>query len=291
MTEASLIEFLSEQEEDELNKLENEVISLSNNVLESARRAGEVLSIIKEKKYFTKSRRGKPTPVFDDFADYAKYTFGKGKTMSYNYVAVFNVMKSMEDEGLDPMMLGSIQNALAVHHELKRLTRVNKDLNPLFRQILHKGITVVENICPIDMVTGELLVTPEAISAAFETIGQVAKSGYYEIEGHQIPIELGQVALDDQASKEMYEAIQQRRLLAADDTKQKRTRMFEPKPGIQSFVPIKLDDVRQVHVLCPQHGTTQSKALLNGGLLLVCECRALMQIVENESMLVWYDKQ
>lgn len=280
-----VVEYLTDQEQAELEALEAQVADLSNNVLESARKAGEILSIIKDKGLWRKARRGDDERTFTDFADYAKSRFGKGKTMSYNYVAVFNVMKSMEDEGLDPTMLGSIQNALAVHHELRRLTRVNKDLNPLFREILSKGITLVENISPVDQY-GEIQVTPESINAAFKTIEQIAITGHYDIGGEQYPMTLGQIAVDEQATREMYEEIQQRRLLAADDARQRKNRVFEPKPVAQH---VKLPEViKMVYLICPVHGTTGGDSLLQGGIKLHCGCKAILQLIDNESKLVWF---
>jgi hypothetical protein len=281
-----VVEYLTDQEQAELDALESLVEGLSNNVLDSARRAGEILATIRDRGLWRKARRGDDKPCYKDFAEYAKDRFGKGKTMSYNYVAVFNVMKAMEDEGLDPMNLGSIQNVLAVHHQLRRLTRVNKDLKPLFREILSKGITLVENISPIDPKTGEILVTPDSINAAFKTIEQIAISGHYEVQGEQFPMTLGQVAIDEQATREMYEEIQRRRLLAADDATQRRNRVFEPKPGSPS---IRLpEDVKVVYLVCPIHGTTGGDSLLQGGIKMQCGCRAILQLIGNDSKLVWF---
>src|ERR1035437_2282887 len=188
-----LVEYLSPEEEKELDAYEYEVITLSNSVLENAKRVGEVLSIIKEKKLFSKARRNKNTEVYSDFAQYAKAKFGRGKTMAYNYVSVFNIMKAMEEEGLDPLSLGSIQNTLQVHHELKRLTKSNQDLVPLFRTILSKGITLIQNISPKDE-AGNIDISPEGVTAAFNTIKEIAITGTYTINDEQIPMNLANIA-------------------------------------------------------------------------------------------------
>lgn len=287
-----IVEYLSESEEQELEKLESEGIELSDTILKNVRRIGEILNLIKEKKLYTKMRRNKDAPVFSDFAEYAKHTFGKGKTMSYNYVAVYNVMKQMEDLGMDPMKLGSIQNTLQVHHELRRLTRVDERLNPLFREILAKGITLVENICPIDQ-NGELQATPEAIHAAFDTIKEIAITGHYDIDGDQHPISLGQIAVDDQASRMLYEEIQRRRLLASEDAHEKKTGMFKPKPSPNPVEPKK--DYEEVFAICPRHGTVGADALLQGGIKLKCGCRSILQIINSgdskKSALIWFEAE
>jgi hypothetical protein len=281
-----IVEYLSESEEKELDKYEQEVITLSNNALESAKRVGQILTVIKDKKLFTKARRNGNGEVYSDFAEYAKAKFGKGKTMAYNYVSVFNVMKAMEEEGLDPMMLGSIQNTLQVHHELKRLTRANQDLNPLFREILKKGITLIENISPMDE-SGNIDLSPEGVSAAFRTIEEIAVTGAYTINDQQIPMSLANIAVNDQASKEMFEIIQQRRLLAADDTKQKKTRIFEPKPEYKPLPPPPNSEVKIVYAVCPQHGTVHGDALLQGGFRMACGCRAIIRTYEGSTVFMW----
>lgn len=291
MSEAitTVVEFLTPEEEQELDKYEQEVITLSTNALESARRAGEILSIIKEKRLWAKARKDSSSHVYSDFAEYAKAKFGRGKTMSYNYVAIANIMKEMEAADIDPMMLGSVQNALQVHHELRRLTRVNGQLNPLFRDILSKGITVIENICPVDVTTGELVVTPESVKAAFQTIEQIAVSGAYEIDGEQYPLELGKIAVDEQASRALYEHIQQRRLLIIDDARQTKNKVFEPKPG---FEPSVINEkYEEVYLICPRHGTTHADSLLRGGIKMNCKCRAILQIRTDGPAFVWFKSE
>ncbi len=285
LKKTEIVQVLSSEEEIELDSYEKEVETLSTNALENARRAGEILGIINQKRLWAKTRKNKDDVVYSTFAEYAKARFGRGKVMSYNYVAIANIMKSMEDEGLDAMMLGSIQNTLQVHHELRRLTRVNGQLNPLFRDILSKGITLIENICPIDE-HGELIVTPESVKAAFHTIEQIAVSGAYEIDGEQHPITLGQIAVDDQASSMLYEHIQQRRLLVIDDARQTRNKVFEKKPGFQ---PTNIEEkYEEVYLVCPRHGTTYGDALLRGGIKMNCGCRAILQIRKDGPAFVWF---
>lgn len=284
-----LVEKLTEDEELQLIRYENEVIELSNNVLENAKRVGEILSIIKENGWYSKARRGKHSEVYSDFAHYAKARFGKGKTMAYNYVSIFNIMKAMEEEGIDPMALGSIQNTLQVHHELKRLTKANQDLNPLFRTILNKGITLIQNISPVDE-QGNIDLSPEGVTAAFKTIGEIAVTGAYTINDTQIPMELGNIAVNDQASREMFELIQQRRLLAADDSQQKKSRMFQPKPEFKTFT-IPADakmEIKEVYCMCPVHGMTSGNSLLQAGFKMECGCKAIIRLFENRSQFVWF---
>ena len=285
-----LVEYLSPEEEKELDAYEYEVITLSNSVLENAKRVGEVLSIIKEKKLFSKARRNKNTEVYSDFAQYAKAKFGRGKTMAYNYVSVFNIMKAMEEEGLDPLSLGSIQNTLQVHHELKRLTKSNQDLVPLFRTILSKGITLIQNISPKDE-AGNIDISPEGVTAAFNTIKEIAITGTYTINDEQIPMNLASIAVNDQASKEMFELIQQRRLLAADDSRQRKSRMFEKKPEFKTFVMPENVEVREVHTMCPDHGLTSGTALLNAGFRMECGCRAIIRMTKERTIFMWMEPE
>lgn len=290
IAKTEIVEYLSESEQAELELYEQEVITLSNNALDSAKRVGEILSIIKEKKLHSKARRDGSGEVYSDFADYAKAKFGKGKTMAYNYVSVFNVMKAMEEEGLDPLKLGSIQNTLQVHHELKRLTKANQDLSPLFREILKKGMMLIERISPVDE-HGNLDLSPEGVTAAFNTIQEIAVSGVYEIDGNQIPMSLANIAVDDQASKEMFELIQRRRLLAAEDTKQKKTRLFESKPEFTPLPPPPNTEVKQVYVICPVHGTTAGESLLKGGFRMECKCRAIIRFYEGTTIFMWVEAE
>lgn len=283
-----VVEYLSESEEKELDAYEHEVLTLSNSVLENAMRVGEVLSIIKDKKLFSKARRSMDSKVYSDFASYAKSRFGKGKTMAYNYVSIFNVMKAMEEEGMDPMMLGSIQNTLQVHHELKRLTKSDQNLIPLFRVILNKGITLIENISPKDS-HGNIDLSPEGVTAAFNTIKEIAVTGAYTVDDEQIPMSLANIAVNDQASKEMFELIQQRRLLAADDSKQKKNRLFEKKPEFKTFTHTQPADVKEVYIMCPVHGLTSGDCLLQAGFKMACGCRSIIRTVENKSCFIWVE--
>lgn len=285
-----IVEYLSESEERELDSLEDEVITLSNNVLQNAMRCGEILSIIKDKGLFAKARRNKDSEVYSDFAEYAKKKFGRGKTMAYNYVAIFNIMRTMEEEGLDPMLLGSIQNTLQVHHELKRLTKANHDLTPLFREILKKGITLIERISPVDEL-GNLDLSPEGVTAAFKTIEEIAVSGSYEINGEQVPMSLANIAVDDQASKEMFELIQQRRLLASDDARQKKNKLFEKKPEFKTFTPAPIGEIKEVFIMCPVHGMTSGESLLQAGFRMRCKCRAIIRTFENVTQFVWIEAE
>src|SRR5687767_9959417 len=100
-TVTTLVEYLTEEEEQQLDKYEATVIGLSNNVLESARKVGEILEQIRRTRIWSKARRTSDK-VYIDFAEYAKDKFGKGKTMSYNYVAIYNIMNEMEKAGIDP---------------------------------------------------------------------------------------------------------------------------------------------------------------------------------------------
>lgn len=290
-SKVELVDYLSDQEEKELDAYEREVITLSSNVLENAKRVGELLSIIKDKKLFSKARRNDNSETYSDFAQYAKAKFGRGKTMAYNYVAIFNVMKAMEEEGLDPNMLGSIQNTLQVHHELKRLTKANQNLTPLFREILHKGITLIERISPVDE-NGNLDLSPEGVTAAFKTIEEIAISGTYEIDGNQIPMTLANIAVDDQASREMFELIQRRRLLVTADAKEKRTRMFEKKPEFQTHsLPID-GEIKEVYVMCPVHGLTGGDSLLQAGFKMSCGCRAIIRTENaNRTYFIWVEAE
>lgn len=289
-TKIEVVEYLTDSEEKELDGYENEVVILSNSVLENAKRAGEILNLIKEKKLWSKGRKNKETLIYKDFAEYAKMKFGKGKTMSYNYIAIFNIMQAMEKEGLDPMMLGSIQNTLQVHHELRRLTKANQDLNPLFRTILSKSITLIENISPRDE-AGNIDLSPEGVTAAFNTIKEIAITGSYTINDEQIPMNLANIAIDDQASKEMFELIQQRRLLASDDARQRRSRMFEKKPELKTFTLNVLGEIKEVYVMCVVHGLTSGESLLQGGFTMLCGCRAIIRTENNETMFMWVDKE
>jgi hypothetical protein len=286
-----IVEYLTSEEEKELDRYEEEVITLSSNVLESAKRVGEILSIIKDKKLFSKARRNKDTETYSDFAHYAKVRFGRGKTMAYNYVSIFNVMKTMEEEGFDPMMLGSIQNTLQVHHELKRLTKANQDLNPLFREILKKGITLIENISPVDE-AGNIDLSPEGVTAAFKTIEEIAVTGAYTIDDRQIPMTLANIAVNDQASREMFELVQQRRLLISEDSREKRNKRFQPKSEPKTITLPTNIEIKEVYVMCPIHGMTSGEALLQGGFRMRCECRAIIRTeIGKETIFMWFDKE
>ncbi len=144
-------EYLTQEEENELLSLENDYINFGNHFLESARKAGEVLDKIQKSNYFKKKRKSSDFPPFQDFGSYCKERFGKGKTTSYNYIHIFRLMNALDIAGYNSIELGSIQNAMQVYSELKRLGEYKDGvINPLFRDVLSKAMIVAENISTIN---------------------------------------------------------------------------------------------------------------------------------------------
>lgn len=286
MTELQVNEYLTPEEELQLEQDESEVIKFGTLALENANRAGEILKKISDSNLFKKKRRNSEFPAFEDFGDYCKAKFGRGKTMAYNYMHINTIMTALKDEGHDPLELGSISNAMEVYFELKRLGYYKRNkLHPLFREILHKGMTIIENVSPIDSVSGEVKITPNVIKAAFETINQISVHGAYEIDGRQVPITLQQIAVDDQASQIMYEEIQQRRLQAFEQEEKKKQRRFEIKNVTPTVV---FDNRKEVYIECPEHGTTSVRALLNAGVKMECDCNGIIETTKDGTKLVHY---
>lgn len=288
--EISESDYLTPEQEQRLDAREKKVISFSNMALENARFAGDELNAIKSEGDWKKLRRNSDFPAYSDWGEYAKARFGKGKTMSYNYMHISYIMKVIEEEGFDPLELGSIQNAMAVYFELRKLGYYGKkELHPLFRTVLSKGMHIVENISPIDD-SGEVKPTPDSIQAAFQTIQEIVVNQSYEIEGHQVPLTLGQIAVDDQASQIMYEQVQRRRLAAAEEVEDKKKARFTPK-----IIDIEAKEVdskkKEIYMDCPIHGSQRGESLVQAGIKMSCGCFGISELTPTGHKLVHYETE
>lgn len=283
--------YLTSEEEKKLNKYEEEVIKYSNLALENAKMAGEYLDKINSSGLWKKKRKGSEIQ-FSDFGEYAKAKFGRGKTMSYNYIHISRIINEMEEAGIDYKELGSVQNAMQVYFELKRLGYYNRgQLHPLFREVLAKGLLITENISAISE-DGEIKITPESIKAAFETVHEIQTTGAYEIDGQQIPMKFGAIAVDDQASMKLYEDIQRRRLAAGELIEGKKKKRFEPVTFTNNgYKAQNSENKKEVLLECPEHGKVSGVALVKAGIKLSCNCYAINESDEKGSKLIYYKEE
>ncbi|MGB4825383.1 MAG: hypothetical protein WBP82_10845 [Leuconostoc mesenteroides] len=288
MNELEKSEYLEESQESRLEMLEQKVIDFGNLALENAVRAGEILETIREEGLYKKKRVNSDFPAFADFGEYAKAKFGRGKTMSYNYIHISKIMNALEEEGFNVAEISSIQNAMQVYFELKKLGYYNRGkLHPLFREVLNKSLTVAENISIITE-TGEIKITPESIQAAFQTVQEIVISESYEVDGEQIPMKLGAIAVDDQASQIMYEQVQRRRLVIGQEIEEKKRRRFEVKTlgAFEHSTELKKNEEVTLH--CPKHFSTSGEFLTKAGIKMSCGCYAILETAKNKTKLVWY---
>lgn len=275
-----IVEYLSPSEEKEFNRLETTVDKMDDLMLQSARERGEALSIIKEKGYFKKARSSGNSAVYSDFGTYVKERYHRGRTMGYNYIHIFNVMKMLDEAGFDANELRSIQNVLTIVQEIKRLAKASgaeeKELEALTREALVKGMLVVKNICSVDS-NGQPKITQEAVQIAYQTVKEIAINGAYEIDGHQFPLELGKIAVDEQASQMLFEQIQRRRQASYNGHLNGKQRMLESKPQPEEVKP----STRTWKISCPKHGPTEPDHLIQAGFVSACGCTVILQQIEK----------
>jgi hypothetical protein len=289
---AEIIEYLTPEEEKEFEELEAIGSQLSEKSLENAREFGRILTIIKEKGWFKKQRRNSEIRPYKNFDDYVKERFNRGRSMGYNYIHVFNTMKLFDEVGVDATSLGSIQNALNVCNEIKKVVKFTnadeKEVDALVREVIKQGVNVARNICPIDEKDNPLM-NIETVQIAFETVREIATSGLVEIDGKQIPIKLSDIAVNEQASLALYEQVQRRRQESLDKFIQQKESRFDQKMGV-AITMSQSSKTNPVVVIayCPKHGSQNGDSLLKAGFKMSCGCNAILEFVDGFSKFVWY---
>jgi len=286
-----IIEFLSEEEETELEELESIGVRVSEVALQNAREFGRILTVIRNKGYFKKQRRRSEIKPFKNFDEYVKSRFNRGPSMGYNYIHVYNTMKLIDDVGVDASELGTIQNALNVCNEIKKLvkeTNVPKnEIDNLVKEVIKQGINVAKNICPVDERDNALMNT-ESVQMAFKTVREIATTGMYEIDGRQIPMSLGRIALDEQASMALYEQVQRRRQESVDKFIQQKESRFLPKTVELKSIEQVSKEAPTIYTYCPVHGSQHGASLLKAGFKMACGCLGILESTEDNTRFVWY---
>lgn len=285
-------ELLNEEEEAELNELEAIGEKTSRTMLESAREFGRILTVIKDKGYFRKKRKNQDFPVFQEFGDYVRWRFNRGRTMGYNYIAIYNVMTTLEGNGMDPQLLNTTTNTIVVADEVKKLMKFEKidkeQAENITNQIILKSCQLIVNTAPTDE-QGNPKIDQEHLYEVFDVMKDVVRDKVVEIDGNQIPVSLAALAVEDQITMGLEEQIQRRRAANYDQYQEVLVRREEPKEPIkQPQEPVEIDENNYVKVTCPKHGETTPFSLVQAGFWTHCGCLVLMEEVEaGHSEFIW----
>lgn len=286
-------EVLNEEEEAELDELEAVGEKTSRTMLESAREFGRILTVIKDKDYFRKKRQNKDFPVFEEFGDYVRWRFNRGRTMGYNYIAIYNVMTSLEDGGMDPQLLSTTTNTIVVADEVKKLMKfekIDKELiENITNQIILKSCQLIVNTAPTDE-QGNPKIDQEHLYEVFDVMKDVVRDKVVEVDGAQIPVSLAALAVEDQITQGLEEQIQRRRQANYDQYQEILVKREEPKEPVKQpdKEPVEINEDNFVKVTCPKHGETTPFSLVQAGFWSHCGCLMLMEEIEaGHSEFIW----
>lgn len=290
-TAVEIVQTLTSKELKEFEKLEHTVSISHDAMLIAAEKIGEALSEIEDKKYFTKLRPNSDQPIFSSFDDYFRWRFNRGKTTRFNYQKVFKIMNILRDQNIDPTPLSTMGNALEFHDDVRQIVQVSgvdkKDVDAITRQVARGAWDVIINSAPEDE-HGEKLITQEHLKISFDVIQETLKSGLVEIDGEQVPISLTAIAMQENITNELYEQIQRRRQQNYELLESTRARRLEPKKLPHSHIFQEPTADVLFSVVCPKHGKTKPRSLVQAGFWTDCRCLAIMEAInETQFEFLW----
>jgi len=279
-----VVETMTEAEQKRLEKWEAQVARSDMTMFEAAMRRGKALHAIKESKLYKKLREGSDIPAFKTFPEYVKYQYNRGRSMGRNYISLYKVAEALKSQGVEPKLLGTMNNGIEMFEGVNKLVRAheigNDEVDEVTRKLVKLGWRLMSRSVPTDE-EGKPDLSPENIHVVFETLGSVAKTGSVEHDGEQIPVSLAETVFDDNVTDAIYEQMMKRRDKVMDDKKKTKQRKKSTKDAF--IVNKKEDDDVIIPLNCPEHGETQPNAIILAGYSMTCGCNAVFKSLEDGS--------